>query len=103
MFLFLFLFLGNTRCPGQLTRTTINSWTHWTPCKASRQVKHRGGDRRARWGSNLGDRKKKTLPLPSPGALLQVVEEIFYLFYVFKVEFWTTISDKVVKKIYFLM
>jgi len=57
-------FFCNPRCPGQLTRTTTNPRTHWTPCKPSRQVRHRGGDRRARWGSNPGDRGKKTLYLP---------------------------------------
>jgi hypothetical protein len=59
-----FFFFGNPGCPGQLTRTTTNPRTHWTPCKPSRQVRHRGGDRRARWGSNPGDRGKETLPLP---------------------------------------
>jgi hypothetical protein len=59
-----FFFFFNPRCPGQLTRTTTNPRTHWTPCKPSRQVKHRGDDRRARWGSNPGDRDKETLSLP---------------------------------------
>ena len=59
-----FFFFGNPRCPGQLTRTTTNPRTHWTPCKPSRQVRHRGGDMRARWGSNPGDRGKETLSLP---------------------------------------
>jgi len=59
-----FFFLGNPGCPGQLTRATTNPRTHWTPCKPSRQVRHHGGDRRACWGSNLGERGKETLPLP---------------------------------------
>jgi hypothetical protein len=63
MFSFSFFF-GNPGCSGQLTRTTTNPRTHWTPCKPSRQVRHRGDDRRARWGSNPGDRGKETLPLP---------------------------------------
>jgi hypothetical protein len=62
--LFYFFFFCNPGCPGQLTRTTTNLRTHWTPCKPSRQVRHRGGDRRARWGSNPGDRGNETLPLP---------------------------------------
>jgi hypothetical protein len=45
-------------------RTTTNPLIHWTPCKPSRQVRHRGGDRRVCWGSNPGDRGKETLPLP---------------------------------------
>ena len=60
----LFFFFGNSGCLGQFTRTTTNLRTHWTPCKPSRQVKHHGDDRRARWGSNPGDRGKETLPLP---------------------------------------
>ena len=59
--IFFFFYPG---CPGQLTRTTTNLRTHWTPCKLSRQVRHREGDRRARWGSNPGDRGKETLHLP---------------------------------------
>ena len=56
-------FFGNPGCPGQLTRTTTNPRTHWTPCKPSRQVRYRGDDRRARWDSNPGDKDKKTLSL----------------------------------------
>jgi hypothetical protein len=59
-----FFFFGNPRCPGQLTRTTTNPRTYWTPCKPSRQVRHRGSDMRARWGSNPSDRGKETLSLP---------------------------------------
>ena len=62
--IFMIFFFCNPGCPGQLTRTAINPRIHWTPCKPSRQVRHRGGDRRARWGSNLGDKDKETLPLP---------------------------------------
>ena len=57
----LFFFFGNPGYPGQFTCTTTNSRTHWTPCKPSRQVRHRGGDRRVRWGSNPGDRGKENL------------------------------------------
>jgi len=39
----IFFFFGNPGCPGQLTRTTTNPRTHWTPCKPSRQVRHRAG------------------------------------------------------------
>jgi hypothetical protein len=56
-------FFCNPRCPGQLTRTTTNLRIYWTPCKPSRQVRHRGDDRRARWDSNPGDRSKETLSL----------------------------------------
>jgi hypothetical protein len=58
------IFFFNLGCPGQLTRTTTKSQIHWTPCKPSRQVRHREGDRCACWGSNPDDRGKKTLPLP---------------------------------------
>jgi len=57
-------FFGNPGCPGQLTRTTTNPRTHWTPCKPSRQVRHRGGNKYVRWDSNPCDRGKETLPLP---------------------------------------
>jgi hypothetical protein len=56
-------FFGNSGYPSQLTRTTTNSQTHWTPCKSSRQVRHYGDNRRARWDSNPDDKGKKTFPL----------------------------------------
>ena len=59
-----FFFFYNPGCPGQLMRTTTNSRTHWTPCKHSRQVRHRVGNRRARWGLNQGCRDRETLPRP---------------------------------------
>jgi hypothetical protein len=62
-FLF-FFFFGNSGCPGQFTHTTTNPQIYWTPCKPSRQIRHYGDDRRARWGSNPGDRGKETLSLP---------------------------------------
>jgi len=46
-------FLYNLGCPGQLTRTTTNPRTHWTPCKPNRQVRHRGGDRRVMLWFNI--------------------------------------------------
>jgi hypothetical protein len=64
MLCFFFFFFFNLGCPDQLTPITTNPRIHWTPCKPSRQVRHRGGDRRARWDSNPGDRGKETLPLP---------------------------------------
>jgi len=69
-----FFFFDNSGCPGQLTRTTTNLWTHWTPCKPSRQVRHRGDDRHAHWGLNSGSRGRETLPVPlatSLGAKLE--------------------------------
>jgi len=69
-----FFFFFNPRCPGQLTRTTTNPRTHWTPYKPSRQVKHRGDDRRARWGSNPGGRDA------GPQTSVQFME--FLIFYI---------------------
>jgi hypothetical protein len=54
-------FFGNPVCPGQFTRTTTNFRTHWIPCKPSRQVRHRGDDRHARWDSNPDNKGKETL------------------------------------------
>jgi len=51
-------------CPGQLTLTTINSTAHWTPCKPSGQVRHRGDDRRAHEGSNPGAVERDNLLPP---------------------------------------
>jgi len=45
-------FFYNSGCPDQFTRTTTNPRTHWTSCKLSRHVRHRGDDRRTREGSN---------------------------------------------------
>ena len=48
---------------GQLTRTTTNPRAHWTSCKPSEHVRHRGGDRRAQWGSNpCAEEGNKSLP-----------------------------------------
>jgi len=60
----IFFFFDNLGCPGQLTRTTTNPRTHWTSCKPSRQVRHRGGDRRACWGLNPGCIGREILPRP---------------------------------------
>jgi hypothetical protein len=49
-----YIYIYNPWCPGQLTRITTNPRTHWTPCKPSRQVRHRGGDKRACWSLNPG-------------------------------------------------
>jgi hypothetical protein len=54
----------NPKCPGQLTRTTTNPRTHWTPYKPSKQVRHCGGDRRAQRRSNLGAEARNSLPGP---------------------------------------
>jgi len=58
---FCFFFFGNPVCPGQFTRTTTNFRTHWIPCKPSRQVRHRGDNRHARWDSNPYNKGKETL------------------------------------------
>jgi len=42
------IIIDNSGCPDQLTGTTTIPQTHWKPCKPRRQVRHRGGDRRAR-------------------------------------------------------
>jgi hypothetical protein len=55
------IFFYNPGCPSQLTHITTNLRIHWTPCKPSKQVRHRGDDRRARWGLNPGCRGKETL------------------------------------------
>jgi hypothetical protein len=62
--LYIYFFLGNLRCSVQFMYITTNLRIHWTPCKSSRQVRHREDDKRARWDSNPGDRGKETLPLP---------------------------------------
>jgi len=59
----LIFFFFNLGCPGQLTRTTINSCAHWTSCKPSEHVRHCGGDRRAQWDFNPGaEERNKSLP-----------------------------------------
>jgi len=55
-------FFYNPWYSGQLTRITTNPRIHWTPCKPSRQVRHRGGDRRTRWDLNPRCIGRKTLP-----------------------------------------
>jgi len=52
-------FIYKPGCPDQLMRTTINSRTHWAPCKPGRQVRHRESDRRVRWGLNPGCKGRK--------------------------------------------
>jgi hypothetical protein len=47
-------FFDNPGCPGQLARTTTIPRVYWTSCKPSRQVRHRGGDRRAHGELNSG-------------------------------------------------
>jgi len=51
-------FFCNSGCPDQLTHTTTNPWAHWTSCKPSEYVRHRGGDRRAQWGLNPSAEKE---------------------------------------------
>jgi len=53
-------------CPGQLAHTTTNPMAHWTPCKPSGHVRHRGGDRRAHEDSNPGAAGEDK-PLLPPG------------------------------------
>jgi hypothetical protein len=80
---FFFFFFGNSGCPGQFTHTTTNPQIYWTPCKPSRQIRHYGDDRRARWGSNPGDRGKETLSLPlghKPRCILFLFFFSFFLF-----------------------
>jgi hypothetical protein len=60
---FFFFFFDNPGCPDQLTCTSINLWTHWTPYKPSGQVKHRRDDKHAQKGSNPDTEKEnKTFP-----------------------------------------
>jgi hypothetical protein len=58
---FFFFFFDLRGCPGQLARTTTNLTAHWTPCKPSKHVRHRGGDRRAHEDSNQ-ERQEETSP-----------------------------------------
>jgi hypothetical protein len=62
----IFFFFDLRGCPGQLARTTTNLTAHWTPCKPSGYVRHRGGDRRAHEDSNPGA-VEGDKPLPPPG------------------------------------
>jgi len=59
-------FFCNPGCPGQLTRTTTNSRAHWTSCKPSEHVRHRGNDKCAQWNLNP-DAEKGNKPLPPLG------------------------------------
>ena len=52
------IFFDNPGCPSQFTRATTNSRIHWTSCKPSKYVRHRGGDKRAQWGWTLMQRKE---------------------------------------------
>ena len=64
-YIYIYIYIyDNPKCPGQLTRTTTNPRTHWTPYKPSRQVRHCGGDRRAQRRSNLGAEARNSLPGP---------------------------------------
>jgi hypothetical protein len=47
-----YFFFDNPEYLDQLVRTMINLRTHWTPCKPSKQVKHRRSNIHARWGLN---------------------------------------------------
>jgi len=74
-----FFFLIIRGCSSQLTRTTTNPQTHWTPCKPSRQVRHRGDDRRAHWDLNLGCIGREIVSRPlgyKPRCLLSTFESI---------------------------
>ena len=62
--IFFFFFFGNPWCPGQLTRTTTNPRAHWTSCKPSEHVRHRGGDRRTQRESNPGWGRNKSHDWP---------------------------------------
>jgi hypothetical protein len=54
-----FFYFDNPGCPGQLTRTTTNPRIHWTLCKPSRQVRHRGDNKHACWDLNPGCRGRE--------------------------------------------
>jgi hypothetical protein len=60
------IFIYLRGCLGQLARTTTNPMAHWTSCKPNEHVRHRGGDRRAQWGSNPGA-EEGNKPLPPLG------------------------------------
>jgi len=65
-YFFFYFFFDLRGCPGQLARTTTNPMAHWTPCKPSGHVRHRGGDRHAHEDSNPGAAGGDKLLLP-PG------------------------------------
>jgi len=65
-------------CPGQLARTTTNPTAHWTPCKPSEHVRHRGGDRCAHEDSNPGV-VEGDKPLPPPGQDPRCDDLIFWI------------------------
>ena len=73
MLFFLFDLRG---CPDQFARITTNLTAHWTPCKPSGHVRHRGDDRRAHESSNLEAVEKNKL-LPSPGQDPQCISNAF--------------------------
>ena len=63
--LFIYLFIYLRRCPGQLARITTNLTAHWTLCKPSGHIKHRGDDRHAHEDSNSRAAEwNKLLPQP---------------------------------------
>jgi hypothetical protein len=88
------LFFDLRGCPGQLARTMTNPTTHWTPCKPSGHVRHRGDDRRAHEDSNPGAAGGDK-PLPPPGQDPRCMLMLSYFAALWGVDFlrrW--ISDK---------
>jgi len=75
-----FFFFYLCGCLGQLARTTTNPMTHWTPCKPSGHVRHRGGDKHAYKDSNPGAEGDK--PLPPPAKDPQCILFLFLFLYV---------------------
>jgi len=53
-----FLYIYNSECSDQLTRTTINPRAYWTSCKPNGYVRYCGGDRHAQRRSNPGAEKE---------------------------------------------
>lgn len=50
-------------CSGQFARIMTNFMVHWTSCKPSKHVRHRGDDRHVHKNSNSGaEKKNKSLP-----------------------------------------
>jgi hypothetical protein len=70
-----FFFFNNSGCSGQLMRTTTNLRIHWTSCKPSEHVKHRGSDRRVQWELNPNT-EKRNKSFPSLDYNLKYVSKI---------------------------
>ena len=57
IYIYILIYVG---CPGQLTRTTTIPHGPLDILQAQKQVRHRGGDRRAHRGSNPGRGRNKS-------------------------------------------